>query len=89
MNVHYSRQFIKNYKKRVSNNPKLKKQFSERVKLFINDPNNPLLRDHNLVGAMTEYRSFSITGDIRLIYSDENDGSILLIDVGTHAQVYG
>lgn len=47
-----------------------------------------MLRDHKLVGTLKGLRAFFITGDVRVIYIEENDDSITLIDIGTHNQVY-
>ena len=88
MKILTSSQFVKNYKKRIKPNPRLKNRFQERIKLFEQDKTNPILRDHQLKGNKMSFRSFSITGDIRVIYSQQNENAILLIDIGTHAQVY-
>ena len=43
--------------------------------------------DHKLIGSLEGFRSFSITGDIRVVY--RKDGAeIELYDIGTHNQVY-
>lgn len=87
MKVHYHRNFIKSYKQRFVNNPKLVKRFKERLELLIKDPTSPILKDHPLIGGRAGRRSFSVTGDVRVIYEKVKDG-ILLHDIGTHAQVY-
>lgn len=87
MTVYYHKHFTKAFKTRISNNPSLVRQFEERLELFIKEPTNPLLKDHALRGSKIGYRSFSITGDIRLIYEKVEDG-ISLYDIGTHNQVY-
>ncbi len=35
-----------------------------------------------------ELRAFSVTGDIRIVYFEINDESVLFLDIGTHNQVY-
>ena len=79
--------FRKNFKKRISNNPKLIKRFEQRLKMFLADKNDPLLKDHKLIGTKRDYRAFSVTGDIRLVYRIVGN-SIELYDIGTHNQVY-
>ena len=79
--------FKKSYKTRIKNNPSLKRRFFERIKLFLKEPTNPILKDHPLKGDLKGYRSFSITGDVRVIYKKE-EHKIIFIDVGTHTQVY-
>jgi mRNA-degrading endonuclease YafQ of YafQ-DinJ toxin-antitoxin module len=44
-------------------------QFQKRINLFITDRKNPLLKDHGLKGKMTHMRAFSVTGDIRVVYT--------------------
>lgn len=87
MNINYHKNFLKSYKKRILPSPSLDKKFKERLKLFIEDKSNSILKDHALKGRKSEYRAFSITGDIRAVYEKVN-GGILLHDIGTHNQVY-
>lgn len=88
MKAEFTHNFIKIYKKRFSHKPNIKKQFDKRVKLFADDSQNFLLRDHPLSGKMQGYRAFSITGDIRAIYFIHNQ-TAYFVDIGTHNQVYG
>lgn len=87
MKIEYHRSFIKSYKKRVANDSALDHKFAERIRLFQSDPQNPILHNHKLVGSKENYWSFSITGDVRVVYRLENN-SVLLYDIGTHNQVY-
>lgn len=79
--------FKKAYKKRVASNSALVKQVDERLRLFDEDPQNPLLKDHALKSSFKEFRAFSVTGDIRIIYKKEKD-TVILYDIGSHNQVY-
>lgn len=85
--IHRYRKFEKNFRVRVRSNPKLVKQFEERFALFITGYRDTPLNDHALTGNLAGKRSFSITGDIRVIY-EETDTTITFIDIGTHSQVY-
>ncbi len=87
MRLNYTQNFLKNYKRRIANNSNLNKRFKERLELFLNDSKHPLLKDHKLIGARKELRSFSVTGDVRVIYL-QNGETVYLIDIGTHNQVY-
>lgn len=80
--------FDKHFKKRIRNNQKLLKRFQERVGLFRSDPTDPLLKNHQLTGAMKNYRAFSITGDYRVVYERVSKDEVIFKDVGTHNQVY-
>ena len=87
MDVKYHRNFTKNLKKRFGNNLKLKRQYRNRLLLFIENPKNPILKDHQLSGDKITTRAFSITGDIRVIYTII-ENTIYFFDIGTHNQVY-
>ena len=87
MKITRHRQFKKNFKTRISRNPKLVKKFEERLNLFVFDHKNPLLKDHQLTGDRKAYRAFSVTGDIRTVYKIEGK-TVELYDIGTHNQVY-
>lgn len=88
MRILYHKNFLKNFKKRISRNIKLLKKTRERIQLFKEDPTNPLLNDHQLIGDMNRLRSFSITGDVRLIYYINEESEFIFMDIGTHNQVY-
>jgi addiction module RelE/StbE family toxin len=79
--------FIKNYRLRVKPNLSLRGQYERRYALFVAGKKGPPLNDHQLTGGKRGFRSFSVTGNIRVIYV-ETDEAIIFIDVGTHNQVY-
>jgi addiction module RelE/StbE family toxin len=87
MKIRLHKNFKKSFDKRVKTDQKLRQKFNERLDLFRSERMNPLLRDHALKGDMLGYRSFSVTGDVRVIYI-ETDELIVLVDIGTHNQVY-
>lgn len=87
MQIKYHRDFIKNYKKRIIKNSKLVDQFKKQLDKFILDPSNPILKDHKLIGKKSEFRAFSITGDMRVVYKIVGR-EIWLYDIGSHNQVY-
>ncbi len=80
--------FKKSFKKRIAVNIKLFDKFKERMNLFSQENFNPVLHDHQLSGKMKYYRSFSITGDYRVIYRVIDDNIVAFVDIGTHNQVY-
>jgi len=87
MKIESTHAFVKNFKRRLTNQPEVKKKFFERVKLFISDPTSPLLKDHPLKGKKIGLRAFSITGDVRVVYHIKGE-VIYFLDIGTHNQVY-
>ncbi len=80
--------FTKHFCTRILPSPKLLKRFEERFGSFCINPQNPLLFDHPLKGDKTGKRSFSVSGDIRVVYQGSIDTEIILLDIGTHNQVY-
>lgn len=87
MKIQYHREFLKNYNKRIAPYPKLEKNFKEQLDKFLKDPKDPSLRDHKLIGKKKNFRAFSITGDIRVVYAIV-DGIVWLYSIGSHNQVY-
>lgn len=87
MKTKYLKSFKKRFNLRITPNVSLKKRYHERLKLFIENRENELLNDHALVGRLSGLRSFSITGDIRVVYYIENNTAYFL-DIGSHNQVY-
>lgn len=61
----------------------------ERIKLFRRDPFNVLLNNHALTGEHKNERSFNVTGDYRIIFYYANEKSVVLLDIGTHTELYG
>ena len=87
MKVKYSKVFRQHFAERIIGNKNLSHRFYERLQLFEKDPLDSELDDHPLTGAMRNLRSFSITGDVRVIYY--RSGSLIkLVDIGSHQQVY-
>lgn len=81
-------QFIKSYRKRIAKDTKLAKKVSERLNLFREDFTNPVLKDHALTGKKSHLRAFWVTGDIRIVYLPVSVDEVILIDIGSHNQVY-
>ncbi len=86
--VEFNNDFIKSYGKRVKHNSKLKQAVIKRICLFKENRSNPILKDHQLIGNRRGFRSFSITGDIRIIYYLKSENLAIFVDIGSHNQVY-
>lgn len=79
----------KHFQKRVSKLPKsVKIKLADRIHIFIDEPKNIVLGNHKLHGKYSGYRSINVTGNYRMIYEELPDGSVRLIDVGTHGELY-
>ncbi len=88
MKISFHPSYHKAYKKRILINPKLDAKTVERIKLFQEDPTNPILKDHQLQGKKASFRAFWITCDIRIVYLPVSDTEVIFIDIGSHNQVY-
>ena len=86
MTIQYTPKFKKQYKKLPD---KLQHQFDERLRLFVKDPSNPVLRVHPLKGSYSGYWSMNISGDLRALYLKKSDELIIFALIGTHSQLYG
>jgi addiction module RelE/StbE family toxin len=86
--IEYHRNFKKHYQKRIKNNRKLDFIFRQRTTQFIVNPNSSQLNNHQLTGLKKGLFSFSITGDIRVIYRWIDSHTVYFLDIGTHNQVY-
>lgn len=86
MRLVFSTRFKKHYKKLPST---LQVRADDRLALFANDPFHPLLNNHPLHGAHKDKRSINIGGDYRIVYREIETETYLLIDIGTHSELYG
>lgn len=80
--------FKRSYKKRIAKNPQLLKKTKDRIALFSKDPTSTILKDHKLSGIKNSFRAFSVTGNFRIVYMQVSKDHVILLDIGTHNQVY-
>ena len=82
--------FKKIYKKWSHKPPELKDQFAMKIILFTEDPFHPSLKTHTLSGILKGLWSFRITYEHRLVFDfvDESRTKVVLIDIGSHEEVY-
>lgn len=88
IHVRFSKKFVKQYNK-VGRD--IKEAFNRRLELFLQNPLNPILNNHPLIGRLTGFRSINITGDWRVLYSEYYDIKeihIIFEALGTHSQLY-
>ncbi len=87
MKIRYHKNFQKSFYKL---DPKLKNKVIQKIQLFQDDVFHPLLKNHSLKGDMLGKRAFSVTGDVRIIFEEQDDYALVLfLDLGGHTQVYG
>lgn len=67
---------------------KNKKSFKKRRDLFLKDIYAPLLHNHALHGVYDGYKSFNVTGDLRVIYKEIEKDTYLFALIGSHSDLY-
>lgn len=85
MKILYSKHFKKQYKKLSK---PVQNKVLARLEIFMRDEFDSILNNHKLNTPWQGDRSINITGDIRLIYSKKEEGVCLLIDIGSHSELY-
>lgn len=85
MNIFFTDKFKKRFNKIPEN---IQVGFQKKLDLFVENPRTQLLKNHPLKGYLAGKRAFSITGNYRAIYKIIGENSVVLVDIGTHNQVY-
>ncbi len=85
MNILFHRHFGKSYKKFPK---KVQEQFKERLKVFTDDPFDPILGNHALHCEYAGFRSINVTGDIRAIYKILDESSLEFTLLDSHSNLY-
>lgn len=85
--IEYTKQFEKRLKRRYGHQPKTIEQFRQHLELFSQGVRKEPINDHPLTGKLKGLRAFSVGGDVRVVYQETAD-HYLLLDIGTHSQVY-
>jgi mRNA interferase YafQ len=89
-----SKAFEKSYQKFTSKNQALKNSISKALIKLQLDAYDPALRTHKLSGKLAAYLACSCGYDCRIIFTIEKDLAnpnleiVLLLDIGTHEDVY-
>lgn len=84
MNVRFSKNFLKQYKKLRA----IQKKIDERLVLFRQDSHDPILNNHAPTGEYKGYRSINITGDFRALYEPVDSHVAFFITVDKHSNLY-
>ena len=81
--------YIKRAKRFLSKHPDIRNQYQKTLELLELNPHHPSLRLHKLEGRLKGLSSVSINISYRIILELEiRDEEIMLINVGSHDQVY-
>jgi addiction module RelE/StbE family toxin len=80
--------FKRKYKKLIKQIPEIKSLFLSQIEILVENPMDKRLKSHKLSGKLKGYWAFSINYTYRVIFRFTDDNEILLIDFGTHDEVY-
>ncbi|NEO00888.1 MAG: type II toxin-antitoxin system mRNA interferase toxin, RelE/StbE family [Moorea sp. SIO3I7] len=85
--------FKRAFKAIIKRQPNLKPKIEAKLRLLADNPYNPILRTHKLKGKLSGAWACSVEYDCRLIFNFEQnqdtlEEEIVLIDIGTHDEVY-
>ncbi len=88
MKIELSSKFRKAYKKLAAKRPEVAVIALEKILLFSQQPNNPILKFHKLQGEYNGQYSFSTEYDIQLIVDLINPDEAVPTMIGSHDEVY-
>ena len=81
IDIYYSPRFEKAFKKCTK---VIKEKAFDCEDVFRNDPFDKKLKTHKLRGALKNYYSFSINHSYRVVFSFEDDNTVIFHDIGGH-----
>ena len=89
----WGRTFIRAYKRAARKHPELEGSIRDTLRALVEDPFHPLLETHKLKGKLDGSWACSVGYDLRIVFDFCPTGKgggkdILLIDIGTHDEVY-
>ena len=87
-NLVWDKHFARNLKKFLKYNPELEETLKERLDLLSSDPFAQSLKTHKLTGKLSGIYAFSINYKYRLLFDIPDSNNLLLIDIGSHDEVY-
>jgi mRNA-degrading endonuclease YafQ of YafQ-DinJ toxin-antitoxin module len=81
--------FIKTAKKFLKKHPDLVNKFKQTVQKLENDPLEPSLKLHKFQGNLEKFHAVRLTYEYRIVLVLQIvDEQIILVDIGTHDDVY-
>ena len=79
------KRFVKQFRKLPEN---VQRAFQTRRDIFLEDEHSSTLHVHSLQGKYLGYKSFNVTADIRVVYKELNENTILFAEIGSHSELY-
>ncbi len=86
--IGFSSSFKKTFKKKTYKNKNLEQKFWINLERFENNPFESSLKTHKLSGKLEGLWSFVVEYDCRVIFKFLEENKVLLIDIGSHDEVY-
>ncbi len=84
-----SDKYLKKEKSFIKKHPDFKERYGKTLLTLKANPQHPSLRLHKLKGTLKEYHSISISMEYRIVLDlIITDKEIILLDIGTHSEVY-
>jgi addiction module RelE/StbE family toxin len=80
MKVAYQKTFFRQLRKLPK---ELQEEVYEKIELFENDHNSPILKTHKLHGKMKRFWAFSINYSYRIVFEIQKDEALFL-EIGNH-----
>jgi addiction module RelE/StbE family toxin len=81
--------FAKRFEKQRAKFPvSIRRQLDKKLSLFIDNPFNLVLNNHEVHYPYSGFRSINISGDIRALYEIVSDDTVLFSHIGTHSELY-
>lgn len=79
--VSFTPRFKRSYKKLPKH---IRDDFDIKITLFMEDPNNPSLKTHKLMGKLRECLAFRLKNGFRVLFEYTDSRSVNLLAVGSH-----
>lgn len=87
MKIIFTKRYAKEYKKL---DKRSREAADKALLLFRENPNDPKLDNHALLGKLKGYRTIDAGFDLRIHFYEEGDYvAVFLVRVGSHSQLYG
>jgi len=91
--VLFASSFKRAFKRLTRRQPRLQTQIEDRLRLLAENPFAPSLQTHRLKGKLSGAWACSVEYDCRIVFNfvenpETGEDDILLIDIGSHDEVY-
>ncbi len=85
--IEYSSLYLRKARKLLKGDSKLRDLYTEFLNKLIANPFEPSLQTHTLSGELKGKYACSLTYKLRVVF-EITDNTILLLNIGTHDEVY-